>query len=106
MKAAFQKTGVWPFNPGVISKEMIALSKETSCEGHLPIAPSTPVWILAKMLHKMAIDMVPEESDDREETEELEDGNVVGREDSKNEDNMEEERSDGNDSGNEDGENG
>ena len=50
VKAAFQKTGVWPFNPGVISKEMITPSKETSCEGHLPIAPSTPVWVLAKML--------------------------------------------------------
>ena len=65
-----------------------------------------PVQVPAKILHKMAIDTVPEESDDQEEIEELEDGNVVGREDSENEDNMEEEGSDGNDSGTEDGESG
>ena len=43
IKAAFRKTGVWPFNPNVISTKMMAPSKETSCEGHLPIVPTTPV---------------------------------------------------------------
>lgn len=43
IKATFQKTGVWPFNPNVISTEMMAPSKETSREGHLPIVPATPV---------------------------------------------------------------
>ena len=43
IKAAFRKTGVWPFNPNVISTEMMAPSKETFREGHLPIVPATPV---------------------------------------------------------------
>ncbi|KAH7917887.1 DDE-domain-containing protein, partial [Leucogyrophana mollusca] len=43
IRTAFRKTGVWPFNRDVVTDEMMAPSKETSCEGHLPIRPSTPV---------------------------------------------------------------
>jgi hypothetical protein len=43
IKSSFCKTGVWPFNLSVITLVMMAPSKESSCEGHLPIAPATPV---------------------------------------------------------------
>ena len=35
IEAAFHKTGVWPFDLSVITHEMMAASKETSCEGQL-----------------------------------------------------------------------
>lgn len=83
VRAAFRKTGVWPFNPGVVLKEMLAPSKETSCEAHLPVAPSTPVRIIAKMLRKLAISTVQEVqeegSDDEDGTED--DGAVVVEDD-------------------------
>ena len=43
IKASFHKTGVWPFDPSVVTNEMMALSKETSCEGRLLVVPATPV---------------------------------------------------------------
>lgn len=39
IRMAFRKTGVWPFNPTVISEQMMAPSKETSYQGHLPFEP-------------------------------------------------------------------
>lgn len=53
--AAFRATGVWPFNPGVVTEEMMAPSKETSCEGSLPIVPATPIWIVAKLLRGLLV---------------------------------------------------
>jgi len=50
IKKAFEKTGIWPFNPNVVPVEMMAPSKETSREGHLPFAPSTPIRIAARHL--------------------------------------------------------
>jgi hypothetical protein len=48
--AAFKKTGVWPFNLNVVTEEMLAPSKETSCEATLPIPPDDPtVNIIATM---------------------------------------------------------
>ncbi|KAJ3494531.1 hypothetical protein NLJ89_g10787 [Agrocybe chaxingu] len=41
--AAFHKTGVHPFNPDVITENMLAPAKESSMEGHLPLPPPTPV---------------------------------------------------------------
>ena len=35
--------------------EMMALSKETLCEGYLPIVPGMPVCIIAKLLQKLVI---------------------------------------------------
>ena len=32
---------------------MMAPSKETSCEGHLPVVPATPVRVIAKLLQKL-----------------------------------------------------
>jgi len=55
IKSAFKKTGVWPFNPSVVTEEMLAPSKETSSEAHLPIPPDDPaVNVLATMLRKLA----------------------------------------------------
>ena len=51
IKTAFRKTGIWPFNPNVITAEMLAPSRETSVESHLPVPTSSqPVQILAAML--------------------------------------------------------
>ena len=55
IKASFCKTGVWPFNPSVVTDEMMALSKETSCEGHLLVVPATPVPVITKLLQKLTI---------------------------------------------------
>ena len=55
IKAAFKKTGVWPFNPDVVTEEMLTPSRETSCEAHLPLPPDDPaVNVLATMLRKLA----------------------------------------------------
>ena len=55
IKSAFKKTGVWPFNPRVVTEEMLAPSKETSSEAHMPIPPDDPaVNVLATMLRKLA----------------------------------------------------
>jgi len=54
IQAAFRKTGVWPFDPTVITEEMMAPSKETSCEGHLPVVPATPVRVVAKLLQNLS----------------------------------------------------
>ena len=53
IRKVFEKTGVSPFNPDTIPPEMMAPSKETSLEGPLPLAPSTPVHIVAASLHNM-----------------------------------------------------
>lgn len=54
IKTAFRKTGVWPYDPSVITEAMMAPSKETSCEGYLPIVPPTPIRIVAKLLRDFA----------------------------------------------------
>lgn len=55
IKSAFRKTGLWPFNQDVISKEDMAPSKETSCEGHLPATMAPEVAMLAKLMQDMSI---------------------------------------------------
>ena len=55
IKAAFKKTGVWPFNPNVVTAEMLAPSKDTSCEAHVPLPPDNPaIDVLVTMLRKLA----------------------------------------------------
>jgi hypothetical protein len=53
--ATFQKTGVWPFNPDVITDAMMAPSKETSCKGFLPVEPSSPIKLVAKLLQNLSL---------------------------------------------------
>ena len=50
VKKAFEKTGIWPFNPNVVPAEMMAPSKETSLKGHLPFTPPTPARIARSRL--------------------------------------------------------
>lgn len=47
--------GVWPFDPSVITTDMMAPSKVTSCEGYLPVMPATPVHVIAKLLRQLSI---------------------------------------------------
>lgn len=55
IKAAFKKTGIWPFNPNVVTADMLAPSKAMSCEAHLPSPPDDPaINILATMFQKLA----------------------------------------------------
>jgi hypothetical protein len=53
--AMFQKTGVWPFNPDVITDTMMAPSKETLCKGFLPVKPSSPIKLVAKLLQNLSL---------------------------------------------------
>jgi hypothetical protein len=52
IKAAFRKTGLWPFNRDVVTPAMMAPSLEMSVRGHLPIAPSTPVRVMTDLLYR------------------------------------------------------
>lgn len=55
IKAAFKKTGIWPFNPHVVTTDMLAPSTETSCEAHVPVPPEDPaINVLATMFRKLA----------------------------------------------------
>ena len=53
IRKVFEKTGVAPFNPNVISPEMMALSRETLLEGPLLLIPPTPVCTAAVSLHHL-----------------------------------------------------
>ena len=57
IKTAFRKTGVVPFNPNVITPDMLAPSKETSVESHLPVdfdvKTSDGAKVFADMLRKL-----------------------------------------------------
>jgi hypothetical protein len=53
--SAFRKTGIWPFNRDVISKEAMAPSKETSCEAHLPAEVAPEIVALAKLLRGLSL---------------------------------------------------
>ncbi|PBK77862.1 hypothetical protein ARMSODRAFT_968150 [Armillaria solidipes] len=50
IKATFKKTGVVPFNPDVISEEMMAPSLETSTENTVPTLQSSPVHHMLKLM--------------------------------------------------------
>ncbi|KIK74541.1 hypothetical protein PAXRUDRAFT_40352, partial [Paxillus rubicundulus Ve08.2h10] len=50
--AAFCKTGVWPFNPNVVTAEMMAPSLETSSSGHLPLPQPSPVWAVMGVIRQ------------------------------------------------------
>ncbi|KAL0058806.1 hypothetical protein AAF712_014489 [Marasmius tenuissimus] len=50
IKSVFAKTGIWPFNPGVVTPKMMALGKETSTQGSLPVPESMPVCTVSDMI--------------------------------------------------------
>ena len=77
IKAAFKKTGVWPFNPNVVTADMLAPSKATSCEAHLPSPPNDPaINILATMFQKFA--RVNDDSQLDSEAEVISEGPIAG----------------------------
>lgn len=43
IRTAFRKTGIWPFNPKVVTQDMMAPSLETSSLGQLPLPQPSPV---------------------------------------------------------------
>ena len=47
IKAAFKKTGVWPWNPDVITEKMMAPSLETLLEGRLSLPQPSPVCAIS-----------------------------------------------------------
>ncbi|KIK79733.1 hypothetical protein PAXRUDRAFT_44437, partial [Paxillus rubicundulus Ve08.2h10] len=49
---AFKKTRVWPFNPNVVMEEMMALSLETSSQGHIPLPQPSNVHTIASLMHQ------------------------------------------------------
>jgi hypothetical protein len=55
IKTAFRKTGIHPFNPNVVTPDMLAPSKETSLESHLPVKTSEGAKIFADMLRKLQV---------------------------------------------------
>jgi uncharacterized protein YpmS len=49
---AFQKMGVWPFNPSVVTQDMMALSLKTSSIGHLPLPQSSPMQAVLRAVRE------------------------------------------------------
>lgn len=55
VKSAFEKTGVWPYNPLVVTEQMLAPSKATSVQAYLPVPMSDPATdALATMFRDLA----------------------------------------------------
>ncbi|KAF5344652.1 hypothetical protein D9758_016411 [Tetrapyrgos nigripes] len=53
IEAAFAKTGVWPYNPNIVTKDMMASSKETSSTGSLPVPEPSPVHTVSTLMQAM-----------------------------------------------------
>jgi hypothetical protein len=51
--AAFCKMGLVPFNPSVVTMEMMAPSIKTSCKGVLPLVPLTPVHYINNVFREL-----------------------------------------------------
>jgi hypothetical protein len=54
VRATFRKTGLIPFNPAVVTKEMMAPSIEMSCEGVLPLVPPMPIHFINNMFRELS----------------------------------------------------
>lgn len=55
IKTAFHKTEISLFDRNVVSKDNMAPSKESSCDGHLPTVVAPEIAILAKLMQNMSI---------------------------------------------------
>jgi hypothetical protein len=55
IKSALSKTGIIPYNPNVITAEMMAPSLETSQKSTLPLPLASPIRVLASLIanHQM-----------------------------------------------------
>ena len=56
VQAAFWKTGVWPFNPAVVTDETLAPSKPTSQQSNLSITLPTPLRVIADLFQKLSLE--------------------------------------------------
>lgn len=45
--------GIWPFNQDIVSKEAMALSKESSCEGHMPVEAGPELQAIEGLLQRL-----------------------------------------------------
>ncbi|KZV95162.1 DDE-domain-containing protein, partial [Exidia glandulosa HHB12029] len=43
VRAVFRASGSWPINPAAITPQMLAMSRETSWQAHMPLPQPTPV---------------------------------------------------------------
>ena len=50
IRAAMADAGTWPINPAVVTPAMLAPSRESSWQTHLPLVPPTPVRHMAQLL--------------------------------------------------------
>jgi hypothetical protein len=50
--AAFRKTGIVPFNPDMITDQMMAPSATSSTRGNLPLPMESPVRVMNDMIHR------------------------------------------------------
>jgi hypothetical protein len=82
VKAAFRKTGTWPVDPNAVTPEMMAPSKVTSKDAHLPVVPPTPVRVVAAMLKEVTGLLMTEDLESDEDP--LESDVEVGDEEDKN----------------------
>ena len=53
VKAAFKKTGVYPFDPSVITGDMLAPARETALVHHAVVPMQTPVRVLVNAIMKL-----------------------------------------------------
>ncbi|KAF9225130.1 hypothetical protein BS17DRAFT_807511 [Gyrodon lividus] len=49
--SAFEKTGVWPFNPDMVTPETMAPSLKTSAQGQLPLPQASPVRAINSVMY-------------------------------------------------------
>ena len=84
IKTAFRKTGIHPFNPDVVTSDMLAPSKETSLEANLPVETSDAAKLFADMLRRLR-DLEVAESDsedaDRSDSQSAEEQEIIVRAD-------------------------
>lgn len=72
IRTAFRKTGIHPFDPSVITPDLLAPSKETSLEANLPVETSESTKIFADMLRKLqAIEEVESDTSESDSSEDL-----------------------------------
>ena len=66
--AAFRKTGVVPFNPDMITEDMMAPSRTSSSQSILPLTQQSPIRVMVDMIHRqLARELVAEEEENRED---------------------------------------
>lgn len=74
IRTAWRKTGIWPFNPDIVTPEVMAPSRESSWQVHMPLPQPTPVRVMANLIRVRIEPQIDEEGeDDESETHRLQD---------------------------------